>query len=148
MRSNSKRGGRARARRWHAGLRAVGEAEALSSLAGHAFDNPADVFPIVEPGSIRITAIGIGHPLIASEKCVRNDVTLGGTTGPRMLIVSGSNMSGKSTLLARCWRERGSRAGRRRGTGHVTHSHAGFPRRDDARAGFTPGRAGRGSSRR
>ena len=72
---------RARARRWHAGCARSARPKALSSLASHAFDNPADVFPIVEPGPIRITAIGIGHPLIASEKCVRNDVTLGGTTG-------------------------------------------------------------------
>jgi hypothetical protein len=80
-------------------LRAVGEAEALSSLAGHAYDNPADVYPVVEPGPVCVTAVGIGHPLIAANKCVRNDVTLGCTSGPRVLIVSGSNMSGKSTLL-------------------------------------------------
>jgi DNA mismatch repair ATPase MutS len=82
--------------RW---LRAVGEAEALSSLAGHAYDNPADVYPSVEPGPVRIEAVAVGHPLIARQKCVVNDVTLGGETGPRVLMVSGSNMSGKSTLL-------------------------------------------------
>jgi hypothetical protein len=81
--------------RW---LRAVGEVEALSSLAAHAYDNPADVYPVVEAGPVRIEAVGLGHPLIAREKCVVNDVSLGGD-GPRVLIVSGSNMSGKSTLL-------------------------------------------------
>ena len=42
-------------------------------------------------------AEGLGHPLIASGG-VRNDVRLG-AGGPRVIIVSGSNMSGKSTLL-------------------------------------------------
>ena len=82
--------------RW---LRAVGEAEALSSLAGFAYENPTAVYPVVEPGPIRLIAIGIGHPLIATDKCVANDVSLGGESALRVLIVSGSNMSGKSTLL-------------------------------------------------
>jgi MutS-like protein len=98
--------------RW---LRALGDAEALSSLAGYAYDNPADVYPTVLPSprwgegggaspqgegsSASTVAVGLGHPLIAREKCVLNDVTLGGANGPRVLIVSGSNMSGKSTLL-------------------------------------------------
>ncbi len=80
-------------------LRAIGEAESLSSLAGYAYENPTDIFPTVENGPVRLAAVGIGHPLIPAEKCVRNDVTLGGEGGPRVLIVSGSNMSGKSTLL-------------------------------------------------
>ncbi|QEG32706.1 Endonuclease MutS2 [Gemmata obscuriglobus] len=81
--------------RW---LRAVGEFEALSSLAGHAYENPADVVPTVEPGPVRLAAVGVGHPLIPAAKCVRNDVALGDGAN-RVLIVSGSNMSGKSTLL-------------------------------------------------
>ena len=79
-------------------LRAAGEAEALSSLAGYAFENPADIFPTVEPGPARFDATGLGHPLLSDEACVRNDVRIGGD-GPRVLVVSGSNMSGKSTLL-------------------------------------------------
>jgi len=82
--------------RW---LRAVGEVEALSSLAGFAYENPTDVFPVVEAGPVRVVAIGVGHPLIPLGNCVRNDVTLGGESGPRVLLISGSNMSGKSTLL-------------------------------------------------
>jgi DNA mismatch repair ATPase MutS len=81
--------------RW---LRAVGESEALSSLAGYAFENPADAFPAVGAGPVAFTAVGIGHPLLPADRCVRNDVRLGGDD-PRALIVSGSNMSGKSTLL-------------------------------------------------
>ncbi|HEV3437278.1 MAG TPA: hypothetical protein VG122_07960 [Gemmata sp.] len=82
--------------RW---LRAMGEAEALSSLAGYAYENPEDGFPVVEAGPIRLAAVGIGHPLIPAGRCVRNDVTFDGQAGPRVLLVSGSNMSGKSTLL-------------------------------------------------
>jgi hypothetical protein len=122
-------------------LRAVGEAEALSSLAGYAFENPADVYPTVVErspltglrrtsaqapaaytsptrgevrnpspsaeavgiasqlfmGSHCFTAVGLGHPLLPADRCVRNDVRLGGDV--RALVVSGSNMSGKSTLL-------------------------------------------------
>jgi hypothetical protein len=78
-------------------LTAIGEAEALSSLAGFAFENPADVFPTVEPGPARFAAVCIGHPLLPAGKCVRNDVRFGDS--PRLLVISGSNMSGKSTLL-------------------------------------------------
>ncbi|MDB5307728.1 MAG: mutS 1 [Gemmataceae bacterium] len=83
-------------RQW---LRAVGEAEALSSLAGYAYENPADVFPDVRGGPVRFEAVGLGHPLLPTVGCVWNDLRLGGEDGPRALLVSGSNMSGKSTLL-------------------------------------------------
>jgi len=43
------------------------------------------------------TGRGLGHPLLAEVRMVRNDVSLGGET--RLLVISGSNMSGKSTLL-------------------------------------------------
>ena len=82
--------------RW---LRAVGEAEALASLAGYAYENPTDIFPTVESGPVRLVTTGVGHPLLPPDRAVRNDVSLGGADGPRVLIVSGSNMSGKSTLL-------------------------------------------------
>jgi hypothetical protein len=79
-------------------LRAVSEAEALSSLAGFAFENPGDIFPAVEAGDVSVRAVAVGHPLIPLDRCVRNDVAIGGS-GPRVLLISGSNMSGKSTLL-------------------------------------------------
>ena len=81
--------------RW---LAAVAELEALGSLAGYAFENPTDPFPEVLPdGPPRFEATGLGHPLTSAEKFVRNDVRVGGDV--RLLMVSGSNMSGKSTLL-------------------------------------------------
>jgi hypothetical protein len=78
-------------------LTAVGQLEALCSLATFAWEHPADVYPTLEQGEARFEAEGLGHPLIPESRCVRNNVTLGGAT--RVLMVSGSNMSGKSTLL-------------------------------------------------
>ena len=78
-------------------LSVVGEVEALCALAGFAYEHPADPFPeIVEPGPL-FEGDDLGHPLIAQARCVPNTVRLGGE--PQVLIVSGSNMSGKSTLL-------------------------------------------------
>ncbi|WP_337173057.1 DNA mismatch repair protein MutS [Paludisphaera sp.] len=78
-------------------LAAVGEFEALSALAVYAAENPADAFPEVVAGPARFEAEGLGHPLIPRAVCVTNDVTLGEEV--RAMVVSGSNMSGKSTLL-------------------------------------------------
>ena len=80
---------------------AVAELEALSSLAGFAFENPEHVFPEIVPAAdgagACFEAIGLGHPLLPANRCVRNDVALGNPL--RVLIVSGSNMSGKSTMM-------------------------------------------------
>jgi hypothetical protein len=76
---------------------AVGEFEALSCLATYAYEHPDDPFAELVDGPARFEAAGLAHPLIAAARCVRNDVGLAGDT--RVLLVSGSNMSGKSTLL-------------------------------------------------
>lgn len=78
-------------------LRAVGEVEALSSVAARAYEHPEDVFPAIADGAPRFEARALGHPLLPAARMVRNDVHLG--SGVRLLVVSGSNMSGKSTLL-------------------------------------------------
>jgi hypothetical protein len=80
--------------RW---LAAVGELEALCSLAGYAYENPSDPFPELASEGPSFEADGLGHPLIPRNHCVRNDVKL--HRDLRVLVVSGSNMSGKSTLL-------------------------------------------------
>jgi hypothetical protein len=80
--------------RW---LTVIAEMEALSALARHAFEHPDDPFPDIVEGACRFEAVGLGHPLLPEARCVRNDVRLG--NAPRVLVVSGSNMSGKSTLL-------------------------------------------------
>ncbi|HEV3027540.1 MAG TPA: DNA mismatch repair protein MutS, partial [Planctomycetota bacterium] len=87
--------------RWGRGipgwLDAVGEIEALGALATYAYENPEDPFPEIVEGEGRFEGEQLGHPLLPRRTCVRNDVRLG--EQPRVLIVSGSNMSGKSTLL-------------------------------------------------
>ncbi len=100
-------------------LRVLAEVEALASLASHAFEHPNHTFPtLVEPaGKGRPLLVGrqLGHPLLPEETCVANDISLATvstdaiegtrpasdeTQSPaQCLIVSGSNMSGKSTLL-------------------------------------------------
>ncbi|MGH9558765.1 MAG: MutS-related protein [Bryobacteraceae bacterium] len=78
-------------------IAAIGEFEALLSLAGFAFDRPNAIFPeLIETGPL-IDAAQINHPLIAPGVSVGNDVSIGNEV--RLLIVSGSNMSGKSTFL-------------------------------------------------
>ena len=84
-------------RQW---LAAVGEFEALASLSAYRFEHPDDPFPEIVATSERqacFEGAALGHPLLPSARIVRNDVTLDATT--RLLVVSGSNMSGKSTLL-------------------------------------------------
>ena len=83
-----------RVRGW---LDAVGEAEALASLAVLAADHPDWTMPALDPGARTVEARGLGHPLIAPGACVRNDVEVG--PAGSFLLVTGSNMSGKSTLL-------------------------------------------------
>jgi hypothetical protein len=75
----------------------VGEFEALSSLAGYSYEHPQDPFPEFLDGAASLAATELGHPLLPAARCVRNSVSLEGAT--RVLLVSGSNMSGKSTLL-------------------------------------------------
>ena len=76
----------------------VAEMEALLSLAGYAYEHPADPFPeLVEDESPLFDAIEVAHPLIPRAEAISNSLRL--ANDPRILIVSGSNMSGKSTLM-------------------------------------------------
>lgn len=81
-------------RRW---LKVIGEIEALLSLAAYSYEHPADPFPEFSSGPACFEASALGHPLLPAARCVRNHVSICGET--RVLLVSGSNMSGKSTLL-------------------------------------------------
>lgn len=78
-------------------VQALGEIEALSSLAAVAFEQPSFAWPELS-NDVRFAAKLLGHPLIDAEKRIANDVALG-APDPLALIVTGSNMSGKSTLL-------------------------------------------------
>jgi hypothetical protein len=79
-------------------LEALAEIEALASLAGYAFENPDDPFPqIVDEGPPVIEGEDLGHPLLPRASCVRNSLAL--VPPVRAHVISGSNMSGKSTFL-------------------------------------------------
>lgn len=78
-------------------LQTIGEIEALLSLAGYSYEHASDPFPEFVSAAACFEAKALGHPLIPAAKCVLNDVSIHGAT--RSLLVSGSNMSGKSTLL-------------------------------------------------
>ncbi|HSG81609.1 MAG TPA: hypothetical protein VLC48_05130 [Gemmatimonadota bacterium] len=83
------------ARRW---LAALGEFDALAALGGLSFDNPTWAFPsVADDGRLVVQATAMGHPLLPDHVRVANDVAVGppGT----FLLITGSNMSGKSTLL-------------------------------------------------
>jgi len=81
------------ARAW---LEVIGEVEALASLAGLAFERPEHTFPEIAERPC-FDAVALGHPLIDAKRRVDNDVTLRGPGA--VLVITGSNMSGKSTLL-------------------------------------------------
>lgn len=81
-------------RKW---IVAIGEIEALLSLSCYSYENPEDPFPEISEEGPVLKAEGIGHPLIPRNRCVRNNFSFGGT--PSVVILSGSNMSGKSTFL-------------------------------------------------
>jgi DNA mismatch repair ATPase MutS len=71
--------------------------EALCSLASFAFERPEYPFPEIVEGSTVLEAEDVRHPLLLRAQCVPNTITLGGDL--QLLVISGSNMSGKSTLL-------------------------------------------------
>lgn len=76
----------------------AGEFEALCSVANYSYEHPSDPFPeMLDTVGGLFEAEGLAHPLMPESHSIRNDVHLGGET--RLWIVSGSNMSGKSTLL-------------------------------------------------
>jgi DNA mismatch repair ATPase MutS len=84
---------------------AIGEMEALLSLAGYSYEHPADPFPDVsEATEPFFEATEIAHPLLPVATAVANSLTLSVSSVPvsvssEVLLVSGSNMSGKSTLM-------------------------------------------------
>jgi hypothetical protein len=78
-------------------IEAAGEIEALCALSSFAYENPDDPFPDLIQGDPIFDGEALGHPLLPTDRCVRNDLRLG--RQPQALIMSGSNMSGKSTML-------------------------------------------------
>ncbi len=83
----------ARLRGW---LDVLGEVEALGSLGTFAFEHPEFAWPELAPEPV-LEAQALGHPLIAAGRRVGNDVEL--PSSGRAWVITGSNMSGKSTFL-------------------------------------------------
>jgi MutS-like protein len=81
--------------RW---LDALAELEAIACLGTYAHERPDHVWPELEEGAPRLAAEALGHPLISPKSRVANDAALG-SEGPAALMITGSNMSGKSTML-------------------------------------------------
>jgi MutS domain V/MutS domain III len=80
-----------------AALAAAGQIEALAALSAYAYQRPTDPFPeLVERGPL-FAGVGLAHPLMPPGTCVHNDLSLGDERC--LILISGSNMSGKSTLL-------------------------------------------------
>lgn len=77
---------------------ALGEFEAMAALGTYTAEHPGAVFPTFVEGVPRILARGLSHPLLPADTAVGNDLALGGEAA-HLIIVSGSNMSGKSTWL-------------------------------------------------
>ncbi|MDR2221312.1 MAG: DNA mismatch repair protein MutS [Flavobacteriaceae bacterium] len=73
----------------------IGEIEALNSIANFSYNNPQYVFPQLSTEQ-QMSFINLGHPLLNANKRVCNDIDF---TQQRFVILTGSNMSGKSTFL-------------------------------------------------
>lgn len=79
-------------------LDALAEFEALNSLAHFEFDRPHYARPQIKQGNkAHFDGVALGHPLLLTGDCVTNDVAF--VDGLQVMLVSGSNMSGKSTLM-------------------------------------------------
>lgn len=78
-------------------LETVACLEATISVAGYCFDHPRDCVPEILDERAELNAEELGHPLLPESVCVRNSVQL--TPESPLMLISGSNMSGKSTFL-------------------------------------------------
>ncbi len=78
-------------------LEFIGEVEALISLSTWAFNHPEYQFPEINDEYFHLKAISAKHPLIPVNDNVPNDFEI--KKGDHLSIITGSNMSGKSTLL-------------------------------------------------
>lgn len=78
-------------------LASIGDFEALVSLAGFAYEQPDCSFPALRDDAPSLHAAGLAHPLLPRATAVPNDVSL--DAAHALIIVSGPNMAGKSTLL-------------------------------------------------
>ena len=77
-------------------LEVIHETEVLCSLGTFSFNHPQFAFPLINSDQ-RLSANGLGHPLLAENERVVNDVDLDAQQS--IIIITGANMAGKSTFL-------------------------------------------------
>jgi hypothetical protein len=77
-------------------LKAINQMEALNSLAGYAYANPAHRAPTISDKDYLIDAVNLGHPLINAQERITNTMKLEGLGNS--MVITGSNMSGKTTF--------------------------------------------------
>lgn len=75
----------------------ISEIEALSSLGSFAYNNPDFNFPLIKTDDFILKAEDAGHPLLAYENRVDNEICIDGWKN--FMIITGANMAGKSTYL-------------------------------------------------
>ena len=78
-------------------LAAVGEMEVLAALSGYAFEHPGDAWPEFDDECPCFEAESLAHPLLPAGRAIGNDLKL--CDGLQLIILSGPNMSGKSTFV-------------------------------------------------
>jgi hypothetical protein len=78
-------------------IQLVGEVEKLNSLAVFVFNNKEYVYPTPLETVMEIHASEISHPLISKDKRIPNNIEISGSN--KVLLITGSNMSGKTTFL-------------------------------------------------
>jgi hypothetical protein len=78
-------------------FRVLFDMEVYNSMATFAYNHPGYIYPEVDETQSQLVGKGIGHPLIPEKDCVKNDIAIG--VPEQFLIITGSNMSGKSTFL-------------------------------------------------
>lgn len=76
---------------------AIGDFEALNSFATLSFNHPEWCTPTFTDNHFNISGNNIGHPLINAEKRVNNNISM--NTREELMLITGSNMAGKSTYL-------------------------------------------------
>lgn len=81
-------------KKWFDALQKI---DALNSLANYNFCHSHFTFPIINNENSKIEIEGLKHPLIKNDECIANDVEIG--LDEKLIILTGANMSGKSTLL-------------------------------------------------
>ncbi len=79
---------------------AMAEFEVVASIANTTYNNPGWVFPTLTDDYFVFRTEKMGHPLIPAERRISNDFSVEGPG--KAIVITGSNMSGKSTFLRTC----------------------------------------------